>query len=67
MVDEGTVGAIQVDDRDLSHRFIHPDLGVVTGGGCILHDNVIRAGAPNGCLSPPLVHTVGDNYPEHER
>ena len=52
MVDEGTVGAIQVDDRDLSHRFIHPDLGVVTGGGCILHDNVIRAGAPNGCLSP---------------
>jgi hypothetical protein len=51
MVHEGTIGAIQIDDRDLSRRFIHPNLGVVARGSRILYKDVICARAADGGLS----------------
>ena len=52
MVDEGTIGTVEVDDRDLSHRLIHPNFGMMARSSRILHNDVICAGSPNGSLSP---------------
>jgi hypothetical protein len=53
MIDECAIGAVQVHDRNLFYRLIHPDFGVVARSRSVFHNNIIREGAANGCLSIP--------------
>jgi hypothetical protein len=51
MIDKGTIGAIQIHDRNLSYILICPDFGVLTRSRGIFHDNIVGHGTPNGSLS----------------
>src|SRR5215510_4370297 len=47
MIDESTVGAIQVYDRNLLRCIIQPDFCVMARSGRIFHVNIIRESAAN--------------------